>query len=222
MIDILLVNENHFMCNLISSVFDDEQDIRVIGSATNLEQTLNIISRLNVDILLTSAHLPGNLTLELVKKVRTVAPEVNILILGISESREQVLPFVEAGAVGYITKEGTIEELVSIIREAHQGKAVISSEITAEVISRLTRYARIFAGIEVGIIDEAGLTSRELQVLELLGQKMTNQEIAEQLFIEVGTVKNHVHNILTKLNVNTRKEASSFVALIEKKPTKTL
>jgi DNA-binding NarL/FixJ family response regulator len=73
----------------------------------------------------------------------------------------------------------------------------------------------MFADLETGIVENAGLTPRELEVLELLGQNLTNQEIAEHLVIEVGTVKNHVHSILDKLNVNTRDEAATYLALIK-------
>ena len=76
------------------------------------------------------------------------------------------------------------------------------------------RYQGMFADLEIGVVESADLTPRELEVLELLGQNMTNHEIAEHLVIEVGTVKNHVHSILNKLNVNTRSEAAAYLALI--------
>ena len=82
-------------------------------------------------------------------------------------------------------------------------------------MERLSEYAQMFANLETGIIEEAGLTPRELAVLKLLGENYTNQQISEELIIEVGTVKNHVHSILSKLNVNTRDEAATYLALIK-------
>lgn len=107
-----------------------------------------------------------------------------------------------------------MEELVEAIRTAHRGAALASPKITAALIERLSDYAQILAGLENSMIEEAELTSREIDVLELVGKNFTNQQIAEHLMIEVGTVKNHVHSILSKLNVSTREEAAAYLALI--------
>ena len=84
------------------------------------------------------------------------------------------------------------------------------------MMERLSNLAHLFSDIENSVSDTPGLTTRELEVLELIGKGMTNQQIAEHLVIEVGTVKNHVHSILDKLNVSSRKEAAAYLALIKK------
>jgi DNA-binding NarL/FixJ family response regulator len=83
-------------------------------------------------------------------------------------------------------------------------------------MERLSDLAQMFSDVENSVTDDAGLTSRELEVLELIGEGLTNQQISDQLIIEVGTVKNHVHNILDKLNVGSRGEAAAYLAFIKK------
>jgi len=215
MIRVLLVNEIRLMCNVLTAALDGEPDIRVIGCATSVDEALDKVRFLDVDIVLTSTRLPDKGALRLVEDMMITDPSTDVLILGVTEKKERILQFVEAGASGYVTKDSSIDDLIETIRATHKGKALVSPKITAALMERLSEYAQMFADLETGVVEEAGLTSRELEVLELLGKNLTNQEIAETLVIEVGTVKNHVHSILSKLNVNTRDEAATYLALIK-------
>jgi two-component system nitrate/nitrite response regulator NarL len=105
---------------------------------------------------------------------------------------------------------------VQIVRAIQQGKVFVSPQIAAAMMARLTDLAQMFTGIETNMTDTTSLTSREVEVLELISRGCTNQQIAQQLVIEVGTVKNHVHNILEKLNVSSRGEAASYLAFISR------
>jgi two-component system NarL family response regulator len=127
-----------------------------------------------------------------------------------------VLRYIEAGACGLILKDSSVDELLEAIRLAQKGEAQISGRIAGAVMERLTYLARMFSAIENKIDGDIRLTSRELEVLQFIGEGLTNQEIAERLVVEVGTVKNHVHSILEKLNVNNREEAASYLAFIKK------
>jgi len=141
-------------------------------------------------------------------------PSVKVLVLGLGESKERVLRYVEAGADGYVLKNDSVDDLLRHIRAAQRGKALVSPKIAAALMSRVTELAQLFAEIESGISESADLTPREREILELIGQGLTNQEIADRLVIEVGTVKNHVHSILQKLDVSSRQDAASYLALI--------
>jgi DNA-binding NarL/FixJ family response regulator len=123
---------------------------------------------------------------------------------------------VEAGAAGYVLKDDSLEDLVKTVRAVQDDEVSVSPKIASAMMERLSDLAQMFSDIENSVTDEAGLTSRELEVLELLGDNMTNQQIADQLVIEVGTVKNHVHSILEKLNVSSRGEAAAYLAFIQK------
>ncbi|MFN2234681.1 MAG: response regulator [Anaerolineales bacterium] len=216
MISVLLVNESRLMSNVLTAALEDEPDIQIVGSATSVDEALEMVRKRPVDIVLASTRLPQNGALRLVENLTTSDSSTDILVLGVTEKKERVLQFVEAGASGYVAKDSSVEDLIETIRATSKGKALASPEITAALMERLSTYAQMFADLETGVVEDADLTPRELDVLKLLGKNMTNQEIADELVIEVGTVKNHVHSILSKLNVSARDEAATYLALIKR------
>lgn len=216
MIRVLLVNEYRLMCNVVASVLEDEEDIQVVGSATSYEQASQLVKEDDIDVVLASTRLPDRGALRLTDFVKGHFPEINVLVLGITEHKEHVLQFIEAGADGYVLRDDSTDDLLDGIRAAEQGKAHVSPGIAAAMMDRLSELAHMFAHLETGVVETAGLTEREKQVLDLLGENFTNKEIADRLYIEVGTVKNHVHSILDKLDVNSREEAASYLAIIKR------
>ena len=215
MIRVLLVNEIRLMSNVIASTLEDEPDIEVVGCATSVDQALEIIRHTQVDVVLASTRLQDHGALRLTEEVTRETPATDVLVLGVTEKKERVLQYVEAGAVGYILKDDSVEEMLETIRLSQRGKALVSPEIASALMERVSELAGMFADLETGVVENADLTSRELEVLELLGKNLTNKEIADELVIEIGTVKNHVHSILNKLNVSTRDEAAAYLALIK-------
>jgi DNA-binding NarL/FixJ family response regulator len=215
MIHVLLVNEIRLMCNVLTAALEDEPDIKVVGCATSVDEALEKLERQDIDVVLVSTRLPDHGALHLTETITQSQPSADVLVLGVTEKKERVLQYVEAGAVGYVLKDDTVEDMGAAIQAAQEGKAIVSPKIASALIERVSELAGMFAGLETGVIENAGLTPRELEVLELLGQNLTNEEVAERLVIEVGTVKNHVHSILNKLNVSTREEAATYLALIK-------
>jgi two-component system NarL family response regulator len=215
MINVLLVNEIRLMCNVLTAALEDEPDIRVVGCATSADEALEKFNYMDIDVVLVSTRLPERGALRLTETVTGDKPETDVLVLGVNEQKERVLQYVEAGAVGYVLKDDSVDDMVAAIQAAQKGKALVSPKIAGALMERVSELAGMFADLETGVVESAGLTPRELEVLELLGKNLTNDEIAEQLVIEVGTVKNHVHSILNKLNVSTRDEAATYLALIK-------
>jgi len=204
------------MGNVITAALEDEPDIHVVGCVTNPEEALKIVQENRVDVALVSTRLPDLGALKLTNAITKIAPSTTVLALGLTEEKTRVLRYVEAGASGYILKDDSLDDLVSTVRAAQEGKVFISPQIAAAVLERLSELARMFSDVENNVTDPAGLTPREIEVLELIGKDMTNQEIADHLVIEVGTVKNHVHSILDKLNVSSRGDAAAYLAFIQK------
>ena len=213
MIRVLLVNEMRLVSNVIASVLEDESDIEVVGRAAPVDEALALAKE--SDVVLVSTRLPDNGALKLTSAIAEADPSVKVLVLGLGESKERVLRYVEAGADGYVLKNDSVDDLLRHIRAAQRGKALVSPKIAAALMSRVTELAQLFADIESGINEAVDLTPREHEILELIGQGLTNQEIADRLVIEVGTVKNHVHSILQKLDVSSREDAASYLALIK-------
>lgn len=214
-INLLLVNEILLIGNVIAASLEDEPDINVVGCVTNLEDALKTVQEASVDIALVSTRLPEEGALKLTKAITGYAPKTKVLALGLTEEKRQVLRYLEAGAAGYILKDDSLEEMIKTVRAAQDNKVFVSPKIAAAMIERLSDLAQMFSEIENSVVADAELTPREIEVLELLGKNKTNQEIAECLVIEVGTVKNHVHSILDKLNVNSRGEAAAYLAFIK-------
>ena len=129
MIQMLLVNEIRLMCNVLSAALEDEPDIKVVGCATSYTEALEILNRSNVDVVLVSTRLPDRGALRLTETITNDQPTTDVVVLGVTEKKERVLQYVEAGAVGYILKDDTVEDMVASIQAAQQGEALVSPEI---------------------------------------------------------------------------------------------
>lgn len=215
-INLLLVNESRLMGSVIAAALEDAADIYVVARATDTETALRIVQEQAVDVALVSTRLPEQGALSLTRAIAVTTPATKVLALGLTEERQRVLRYVEAGATGYVLKDDSLENLIETVRAAQDGKVFVSPEIAAALMERLSELAHLFSGIETSIAETATLTPRELEVLKLIGEGLTNQQIADEMVIEVGTVKNHVHNILEKLKVNSRGEAVAYLAFIKK------
>ncbi|MFN2291164.1 MAG: LuxR C-terminal-related transcriptional regulator [Anaerolineae bacterium] len=214
MIRVLLVNDIQLTCNVLTAVLEDEGDMTVVGCATTVNGALAQAPDCDVALVGTSLGNPGSL--ELVRQLKERVPGAKVLMLGLTESEDQVLPYIQAGAVGYVLPEDSVDDLMARIRVADQDRALISPEIAAALMNRLNEWAQRVQDSPGA--KGAGLTPREWQVLNLIQEGYTNQQIADELVIEVGTVKNHVHNILRKLGVNSREDAAAYVDLVGQQP----
>lgn len=212
MIQILLVHEHSLMANIIGAVLSAEPDMAVVISPPN---PMDVTKRaVGCDVALISTRLPQNQAISLAQSLGEEAPNLKVIMLGLAESQAEILQYFEAGAAGYVLKDDSVEHLLENIRAAHEGHALVSPTVAGALIDRLAELAQIFAEV-AAVPDAVDLTPRERQVLELIAEGMTNHEIAEELVIEVGTVKNHVHNILRKLNVNSRQDAAAYLAIMQ-------
>ena len=213
---VLIAIESQFMGDVFADVLNDEPDITVVGCASTIDNTIEIIRENEADVVLVSIHLPSQGALELIRTIKEIAPSIKILALGLLDNENLVLEYVEAGAVGYILQESSVDELIEAVRLTQREEAKVSTKVAAALLDRLSKLSFFFTRVESNLLEKKMLTNRELEVLEYIYQGFTNQEIASQLVLEVGTVKNHIHNILKKLNVSSRKEAATYLAYIRK------
>jgi two-component system, NarL family, response regulator LiaR len=215
MIRILLVNEIQLISNVIAVALEDETDMHVIGQATSVDEALAFIINNDVDVALVSTRLPDQGALQFTRSLSKSNSQIKVIVLGLNEVKEQILPFVEAGAVGYLLKDDSVQHMIECIRNAQANQAIVSPKMAAVLMSRVVELARLLAEIKPAVYETNGLTPREMEVLSLIEKGMSNQEIADRLFIEVGTVKNHVHSILEKLEVGSRNDAAAYLSLIQ-------
>ena len=159
-------------------------------------------------MVLVSVGLPEHGALALTRTLVDNLPAVKVLALGLlEEDKEDTLRYIEAGAAGYISKNSSLDEFTRVIRLAQKGEAQVSTKIAGAMMERLSALARMFSAVENKINGDARLTTRELEVLQFIGEGLTNQEIGERLFLALDTVKGHNRRIFGKLQVQRRTEA---------------
>jgi two-component system nitrate/nitrite response regulator NarL len=206
-IRILVVAEIRLICDVIAAILEDVPDMEVIAAVTSCEQAQNRAAE--CDVVVMSSRLPQEQTLCLTAAITNTCPAARILVMGLTGSESEILRYVEAGASGYVLKDDSVDDLLGAIRAAKDGKAFVSPEIAGVLVSRVAELSQRYARTN-GWRRFYDLTSREQQVFGLIEQGCSNQEIADRLVIEVGTVKNHVHRILHKLGVDSRHQAARY------------
>lgn len=210
MIRVLIADNNRFLCDSLSTTLKDETDIFIVGCATTSEE-LRFLLR-HAQVVLLGTELADKCALELLEEMRLNHPEIKVIITGVRDDSEAILRYVEAGAVSYILRHESVDEIIRKMKAVQEEKALVSPTIAALMMERLAQLSTLRSLVllteaKVNQLDQ--LTSRELEILDLISTGCTNQEIATHLFIECGTVKNHVHNILKKLEASNRQEAAT-------------
>ena len=149
--------------------------------------------------------MPGSGGIEATRRLHASLPSARILMLTVSDEEEDLYEAIKAGAAGYLLKEISIEEVADAIRQVTQGQSLLSPSMASKLLNEFNALAK--QADEKPRLAAPRLTSRELEVLKLVAQGMSNRDVAEHLFIAENTVKNHVRNILEKLQLHSRMEA---------------
>lgn len=211
MIRILLAHSSRLVSDSLRTALDNEEGIYVVGCASTGEELHFLLPHGNVALV--GTEFQDTTAFDLIDDIRMTHPQTKVVVLGINDDPDEIIRYIEAGASGYILQNESIEDMVQKLNALQEEKAIISPSVAAAMMERLTRLANMtgsHAFLEKQELQLEELTSREEQVLSLIHEGYTNQEIADQLVIECGTVKNHVHNILKKLEVSNRHEAASL------------
>ncbi len=220
MIRILIGHPSRLVCDSLRTALDNIDNVYVVGCATKAEELHFLLPHGN--IVLMGTELEDASALEIMNEIRMTHPGTKVLIIGLGDSPNIILRYIEAGAAGYILQDESIVEMVDKLHAANEGKAIISPSIVAALMVRLAHLAKLdtpLAYLEARETQLSELTSREEEVLSLINEGLSNQEIAARLYIECGTVKNHVHRVLKKLEVRSRQEAA-YVLQSNQRPDK--
>ena len=185
----------------------EEQGVNVVGEAENGETAIRLASDLAPDVVIMDLNMPGVGGVETTRRLSSLAPLSRVVVLTISADDDDVMNAVMAGACGYLLKDSSIQELIAGIRAASEGESLISPQIAAKVLQRLRAQSKDADAAET---IRAELSDRELQVLKLIANGNDNAQIARELFISPKTVKNHISNILMKLQIDNRIQAAVY------------
>jgi len=205
---LLIVDDADLFRTVIGSALS-AAGFEVVGEATTAPDAVHQAKELQPDIVLLDIVMPGGSGLEVIGDIFLVSPSSKVLLLTGSESEEDLLAGVKAGARGYLTKDTPVPELIAAIDAVAAGGAALSPTMAGKLIDVAHQ---LFGDRELLALRQPTLTGREIEVLELVAQGNTSRQIGELLFISENTVRNHIRNILDKLGLHSRSEAVLYAA----------
>ncbi len=208
-IKVLIVDDHTLFRRGIAAVLANEESLKVVGEASDGLEAIEKTKEIAPDVILMDLNMPRCSGLEAIQALQTEMPQVNVLVLTVSEMESDLFAAVKFGATGYILKKAEPEELIHAILYIAQGGVIISPLMATKL---LTEFKDLTAGVEREAIEQANadLSPREGEVLELVAQGATNKEIADSLFISENTVKTHLKNIMEKLHLVNRSQAAAY------------
>ena len=207
-ISIFIADDNCLLLEGLVSMLKEQRDFTVLGTASCGQNAIEQIIELQPDVALIDIGMPDKDGLEVTQILHQKLPKVKVIILGLVDLTDEIMACIEAGATGYVLKEDSFEHLVDTIRAVYQNETFCSPRMAASLFSRIAELTKETKGqIPTNSVT---LTGRELDVINLIAEGLSNKEIAKQLFIETQTVKNHIHNILDKLQLHNRFEAVNY------------
>ncbi|HET8892972.1 MAG TPA: response regulator transcription factor [Gaiellaceae bacterium] len=185
----------------------EEQSVQVIGEAATGAEAVRIVREIAPDVVVMDLNMPGMGGVDATRHISAIAPLTRVVMLTISDEDTDVMDAILAGACGYLLKDSSIEDLISGIEAAAKGESLISPTIAAKVLQRVRATS---ANPEIATQIRAELSDREIEVLKLIANGKDNAVIAGELHISPKTVKNHISNILMKLQIDNRIQAAVY------------
>lgn len=199
MINVLIADDHEMVRIGVSAYLSAQPDMTVVGEAENGAKAVELALQLRPDIILMDNVMPVMTGAEATAQIIQKWPEAKIMMVTSFLDDDKVYPALEAGAISYILKTSNAKQIAEAIRKTMKGETVLEPEVTTKMISKMR------SGTATALHDQ--LTDRESEILLLIAQGKTNQEIADELYIALKTVKTHVSNILGKLEVQDRTQA---------------
>ena len=208
-VKVLVVDDHALFRRGIVTVLANQQNISVVGEAVNGLEAIAKAEELAPDVILMDLNMPQCSGLEATQALQAKAPQVNILVLTVSENEADLFAAIKFGATGYILKNTEPEDLVQAIHHIAQGGVIISPVMATKL---LAEFKDSGTGVQAEkVADEKDkMSPREDEVLQLVAQGATNKEIADSLFISENTVKTHLRNIMDKLHLANRSQAAAY------------
>ncbi len=204
-IQVFIVEDNRLLREGLVFMLAEHEGLVVVGSAENGSEALGQIRDLRPEVVLVDIGIPADDGIDVTRALHQDLPQVKVIILGMPDLTDEIMACIEAGAAGYVLKEASFDHLVETIRSANRGESFCSPRMAASLFSRVAE----LAGERIPHIP-VNLTPREVEIINRIAEGLSNKEIALRLSIEVQTVKNHIHNILDKLQLHNRLEAVQY------------
>ena len=202
-IGVFLVDDHEIFRRGIRALLDSEPDIEVVGEAETAAAALARMPALRPDVAVLDVRLPDGDGITVCREICSALPQTACLMLTAYGDDQALLGAIMAGAAGYVSKQTAGTDLVRVLRRVASGESVLDPDASRRIMTRLRQRS-------VGVDPVAALSDQEKRVLDLIGQGMTNRQIAEHMFLAEKTVKNYVSSLLTKLGMQRRTQAAAF------------
>lgn len=199
-IKVLLVDDHRLFAEGLEKILSLEDDIRVVGKASNGTEAIEIAKKLVPDVVVMDINMPSTDGIEACSIIRDLLPETQVIALTVCEEEDKILQILKAGARGYFLKDVEPERLIDAIKKVQSGQSFIHPQIVSKVLDTFTS----ITNRQRKNYKDNDLTYREMEVVKLVAKGLCNKEIAAELYISEKTVKNHITNILRKLNLRDR------------------
>jgi DNA-binding NarL/FixJ family response regulator len=208
-IRVLIADDHALFRRGLEMVLDEEADIEIVGQASDGAEAVIVAGEALPDIVLMDIRMPKTSGIEACRAMKEVAPSAKIVMLTISDEEEDLFEAIRAGASGYLLKDIPLDEVADAVRQVYGGQSLINPSMAGKLITEFATLAKrdTDGGGRAQRVPAPKLTEREMEVLKLVARGMNNRDIAKELFISENTVKNHVRNILEKLQIHSRMEA---------------
>ena len=201
---VILVDDHAVVRQGVRAFLETQPDLEVVGEAENGTQAVDLVIQTAPDVILMDLIMPDMDGVEATRRVKAASPRTQVVIFTSYYKDEHIFPAIRAGALSYILKDARPSELAEAVRKAARGEAVLNPRVAARLVFEMQGVR------EESVNPFAELSERELEVLRLVATGISNQEIAEKLYISEKTVKSHVSNILSKLHLADRTQAAVF------------
>jgi two-component system, NarL family, response regulator LiaR len=202
-IKVLLVDDHEMVRIGLAAVLSTEDDIEVVGEASSGQEGIRLALEYKPDVVLMDLVMEGMDGIETTRRLLQQHPDCKVIVLTSFIDDEKIYPVIEAGAFSYLLKTSRAAEIAQAIRSAVKGQSVLESQVASKLMNR-------FRQPKAAVQPHEELTDREMEVLRLIASGKSNQDVADELFIGVKTVKFHVTNILAKLGVEDRTQAAIY------------
>lgn len=205
-IRVLLVDDQALFREGLETLLSVHKDIQVVGQAGNGQEALELAAKVHPDVVLMDIRMPIMDGVRSTRLLREAQPQCRVIVLTTFDDDEYIFDALRTGAVGYLLKDVASVQLVEAIRAAARGDSILEPSVAAKVIAEFTRVSSMVPPLQMEQLVDP-LSERELEILRMITRGASNKEVADQLFIAEGTVKNHMTHILRKLGVRDRTQA---------------
>lgn len=207
-IRLIIVDDHAMIRKGLNQMLSMEEGLAIIGEVGHGDEVIEKVLTLKPDVVLMDINLPGKNGIELTRELSRKAPEIKVLALSVDGDQYHISQMIRAGASGYILKDANVETLTEAIKTVARGDAYLPPQLLSKVLDEYRRTSVIEK--KVALPEDLKLTPREIEIISHIAHGESNREIAKKLFISEKTVKNHVSNILRKMNLEDRTQVAVY------------